>query len=73
MHSTAPLMINSPRQAPSGAAESPEASAASTPMKAMPTPSDLRSVSGSMPRAEPTNMDCKGNVERARLARAAVV
>ena len=41
MHSTAPVMISSPRQAPCGAAASPDASAANTPSTAMPTPIDL--------------------------------
>ena len=44
MHETAPVMISSPRQAPAGAAASPEASAAKTPSMAMATPSDLRAL-----------------------------
>ena len=39
----------------------------------MPTPTDLRVVSGSMPSSAPTIMVCSGNVDSARLARAAVV
>jgi hypothetical protein len=39
----------------------------------MPTPKDLRAVSGSMPSRAPTTMVCNGSVDRARLARAAVV
>ena len=70
MHSTAPPMISSPRQAPGGAACKPDASAAKTPSMAMATPKVLRSVSGSMPRSAPTNIVCSGKVESARLARA---
>ena len=66
-------MISSPRQAPGGAAESPDASAAKTPSTAMPTPIDFRFVSGSMPSKAPTTMVCSGSVASARLARAAVV
>ena len=66
-------MISSPRQAPSGAADSPEASAAATPSTAMPTPIDLRIVSASTPSIAPTTMVESGNVASARLARAAVV
>ena len=73
MQSTAAAMINSPRQAPLGAAERPDASAAKTPSTAMPTPTDLRIVNGSMPRMPPTSMVCSGKVDSARLARAAVV
>src|SRR5262245_48423352 len=47
MHTTAAVMINSPRHAPGGAAERPKASAAKTPRMAIPTPADLRHVSGS--------------------------
>ena len=56
-----------------GAADRPDASAAKTPSTAMATPADLRLVSGSMPRRAPTTMVCNGNVDSARLARAAVV
>ena len=73
MHSTAPTMINSPRHAPGGAADSPDTSAAATPSTAMPTPSDFRLVSGSMPSRAPTTMVCSGSVDSARAARAAVV
>ena len=66
-------MINSPRQAPRRAGRSPEASAASTPSIAMPTPTDFRFVKGSMPSKAPTTMVCSGSVASARLARAAVV
>ena len=70
MHSTAPVIIASPRQAPSGAAPRPEASAAKTPSMAMETPSDLRNVSRSMPSSAATIMVCSGKVDSARLARA---
>ncbi len=73
MHSTAPVMINSPRHAPEGAVDSPDASAAMTPRTATQTPSDFLDVSGSMPSNAPTTMVCSGSVARARLARAAVV
>ena len=73
MHSTAPVMISSPRQAPSGAADRPVASAAPTPSIAIATPVNLRTVNGSTPRIAPTIMVCSGRVDRARLARAAVV
>ena len=73
MHSTAPVMISSPRHAPAGAADRPEESAASTPHMATSTPAVLRAVSGSMPSSAPTTMVCSGKVESARLARAAVV
>jgi hypothetical protein len=45
------------------------ASAAKTPRTAMPTPADLRAVSGSAP----TTIVWSGKVASARLARAAVV
>ena len=73
MHSTAPVMISSPRHAPAGAADKPEARAANTPNMAMSTPAVLRAVSGSMPSRAPTSMVCSGKVDSARLARAAVV
>ena len=73
MQSTAPIMISSPFHAPSGAAARPDASAPNTPSMAMPTPSDLRTVSRSTPSTAPTTIVCSGRVERARLARAAVV
>ena len=73
MHSTAPVMISSPRQAPAGADAKPDASAAKTPSMAIATPADLRAVSGSMPSRAATSMVCSGKVESARLARAAVV
>ncbi len=38
MHSTAPVMISSPRQAPGGAADNPVASAAATPSTAIADP-----------------------------------
>ncbi len=66
-------MIASPRQAPAGDADTPEARAAATPSTAMPTPKDLRAVTFSMPSRAPTIMVCSGKVESARLARAAVV
>ena len=66
-------MISSPRHAPAGALESPDARAAKTPSTAMPTPIDFRFVSGSMPSNAPNTMVCSGNVASARLARAAVV
>ena len=62
-------MMASPRQAPSGAAERPEASAANTPSIAIATPKLLRRVRGSMPSSAPTVMVCTGSVESARLAR----
>ena len=40
---------------------------------AMATPMDLRAESGSMPSSAPTTMVWSGNVDSARLARAAVV
>jgi hypothetical protein len=73
MHNTAPVMINSPRQAPAGAADRPEARAEKTPSMAIATPADLRAVSGSMPSRAATSMVCSGKVDSARLARAAVV
>ena len=73
MHSTAPVMISSPRQAPGGASARPDASAANTPSMAMSTPENFRAVSGSMPSSAPTTIVCNGKVESARLARAAVV
>ena len=39
----------------------------------MPTPTDFRFVSGSMPSKAPTTIVCSGSVASARLARAAVV
>ena len=74
MHSTAPVMISSPRQAPAGAADSPAASAAKTPSMAMrDAERSCARVSGSMPSRAPTTMVCSGRVDSARLARAAVV
>ncbi len=73
MHSTAPIMMASPRQAPGGAEPSPVASAVNTPSMAVATPSVLRAVSGSMPSSAPTDMVCSGKVDSARLARAALV
>ncbi len=73
MHSTAPVMMSSPRHAPAGAAERPDASAAMTPRTATQTPVVFRLVSGSIPSNAPTTMVWSGNVASARLARAAVV
>jgi hypothetical protein len=73
MHMTAPVMISSPRHAPAGADDRPEARAANTPRMATQTPRVLRIVSGSTPRSAPTTMVYSGNVASARLARAAVV
>ena len=56
-----------------GAFARPEASAAQTPRTAIVTPLALRQLNASMPSRAPTIMVCKGRVERARLARAAVV
>ena len=67
------IMMASPRQAPAGAAERPDASAASTPSTAIETPAALRSVNLSMPSSAATTMVWSGSVESARLARAAVV
>jgi hypothetical protein len=66
-------MISSPRQAPEGATDKPEASAATTPSTAMQTPMVFRSVNGSAPSNAPTSMVDNGRVASARLARAAVV
>ena len=73
MQSTAAAMISSPRHAPAGAADSPDASAAATPSTAIETPIDFRIVNGSMPSTAPTTMVKSGSVASARLARAAVV
>src|SRR3954466_14371590 len=76
MHSTAPAMISSPRQAPGGAEARPEASAAATPAVAMATPSALRAPSRSRPSRAPTSMGhrqvkLEGDGEARKLARAA--
>ena len=73
MQSTAAVMISSPRHAPGGAAARPEASAIATPSTAIRTPMVFRAESRSRPSKAPTTMVCNGNVESARLARAAVV
>src|SRR5216683_1516980 len=56
MHSTAPVMMSSPRHAPGGAAERPYASAAMTPSTATQTPANFRKVSGSIPSSAAITM-----------------
>jgi hypothetical protein len=66
-------MISSPRQAPGGADDSPDASAAPTPSTAVQTPMVLRKVSASTRNTAPTTMVESGSVASASEARAAVV
>src|SRR5215204_3492172 len=72
MHSVAAAMMRSPRQAPAGAAATPEASATATPPIAMRTPAVLRAVKASMPSAAPAAMVISGSIESASVPRAGV-